>query len=279
MDWEESIHLRVKDASRSLDNTNSLIESLNLINRTCLTCHNRNDVESQILRMEISSKTERQSLLLASRNLNIVSGMGEVADYGSRRMSARCQWLQGRERASDNRDVDWLSLVVGEIEESLCRVPVYELHTEDLGLWEGGRDGDGEVGHRWRRIELFFCGLAGSGVNFRMEAGSRGNWGIDLRILAQPRRWLHAEREEQEWCTWRSPLCRSIVVRRTMCCGRGRWKTALVLLRCVQQFSEFLAHLPATYSTIYATEFLGFTNATSGTREQLLSRDTYSYMF
>ena len=162
--WSINIHLRVKDASCSLNNTNSLIESLDLINRTCLTGHNGNDVESQVLGVEISCEAERQSLLLASWNLNIISGMGQVADDGCGRVNTRCQWLQGRQCPPNDCDVNWLGLVVGEIKERLCRVPIYEFHAKDFRLREGGRDRDGEIGGCWGRLELFFC-LDNEGVS------------------------------------------------------------------------------------------------------------------
>ena len=127
-----SVHLRVKDASCSLNNTNGLIESLNLIDCTSLTSHDRNDVESQILRVEISGKTERQGLLLSSWYLNIVSSMGEVANNAGGGVTSRCQWLQSGKCASDDSYIYGLGLVVGEAEESLCGVSIYELHAEDL---------------------------------------------------------------------------------------------------------------------------------------------------
>lgn len=160
------VHLRVEDASGSLNNTDSLIESLNLINRTRLTSHNCNNIEPQILGMEISCEAERQGLLLASRNLNIVSRMGEVADHGGRWVSTRCQWLQSRQRASNDGYVDRLGFMVREIEECLCRVPIYKLHAEDLGLWEGSGDRDGEIGGRGWSAEFFFSSLAGVVVSF-----------------------------------------------------------------------------------------------------------------
>lgn len=120
--------------------------------------------------MEISCEAERQSLLFASRNLDVISCMSEIADNGSRGVSARSQWLQSRQCASDNGNIYRLGLVVREIEERLCRVPVYELHAEDLRLGEGGGDGDGEIGCRWGRLELFFS-LEDGEVSFEWRLG------------------------------------------------------------------------------------------------------------
>jgi hypothetical protein len=168
MGW--NIHLRIKDASCSVNNAYSLIECLNLINRTSLTSHNRNYVESQFLRMEISGEAEGQGLLFSSRNLNIVSSVGKIADHRGRGMSTNCQWLQGRKCASNDSYIDRLGLVVGEVKQSLCGVSIDELHAEDLGLWEGGRDGDCKVWGRGRRFELFFS-LGESGISFGWRLG------------------------------------------------------------------------------------------------------------
>ena len=82
--------------------------------------------------------------------------MGEIANNGSRGVSARSQWLQSRQCTPNDGNIYRLRLVVREIEERLCRVPIYELHAEDFGLGEGGGDRDSKIGHRWGRLELFF---------------------------------------------------------------------------------------------------------------------------
>ena len=187
LDGWVDVHLRIKEASRSLNNANSLIESLYLINRTSLTSHNRNDVESQILGVEIGCEAEWQCLLLASRNLNVISRMSQVADNGGGRVSARRQWLESGQCASDDCDVDGLGLIVREIEQCLCRVPIYKLHTKDLGLWKRGRDGDSKIGCCWGRLKLFF-NLEDRGVSLEVKLMMRASVGFGLQLLAQQRR-------------------------------------------------------------------------------------------
>jgi hypothetical protein len=249
------VHLRIKEASRSLNDTNSLIESLNLINRARLTSHHRNDIESQILGVEISGEAERQRLLLPSRNLNIVSCVGEIADNGSRGMTPSSQWLESGQCASNDGDIDRLGLVVGEIEEGLCRVPIYKLASEDFRLWEGGRDRDGKIGGCWGRLELFFS-LDDDGVSFLSWCCRLvrvlGNWLTDSGAAKT----LAARRARRARVVYlEKPILPVDVVKWTRFRGLESWKRALVLLRCVQQFSELLAYLPATYeySTIHAT--------------------------
>lgn len=55
--------------------------------------------------------------------------------------------LQRRKSSANGADGDWLRLVVGDVENSLGDLAVDDLDAKDLGLWEGGDDGDIEV---WR---------------------------------------------------------------------------------------------------------------------------------
>lgn len=148
-------HLRIKNTGSSLNNTNSPIESLNLIHLPSLTRHNGNDIELQIGRMKIRGKGKRKSLFLSRRNLNIISRTGDIPDNQRAWVSARCQWLETRQCASDDCDLYWFFLTVGEIEECLCRVAIDQLYAEDLGLREGGGDCDVEIGGCGWDFDLF----------------------------------------------------------------------------------------------------------------------------
>jgi hypothetical protein len=149
------IHLGIKNASRSLHNRNRLIESLNLVNSTSLTSDDRDQIESQILRMEIGCESIRQGLGLAGGDLNIVTSAGQVANNSSTWVSAFGEWLQGGESTANDSHLYSFWLVILEGEKSLCRVAVDELDTEDFRLWERGRDGDGEVRSWGVEIRLF----------------------------------------------------------------------------------------------------------------------------
>jgi hypothetical protein len=149
-------HLGVKDAGSSLDNADSLIISLNLVHIARLARDHGNQVQTKILRVEIGGERVREGLLLASRDLDIVTSSRNVADNGSAGMYARCQWLQRGQRASDQSYLDGFRLIVREIQDSLCCVPIDELDAEDLSIGEGCGDRDGKVGCCGRSLELFF---------------------------------------------------------------------------------------------------------------------------
>ncbi len=146
----------VKDTSSSLDNAHSLVVSLDLVDIARLARDDGNQVQTEILRMEIGGERVRKSLLLASRDLNIVTSSGDIADNGSTGVYARCQWLQRGQRAPDESYLDGFSLIVREIQNGLCRVPIDELDAEDLSIGEGCGDRDCKVGRCGRSLELFF---------------------------------------------------------------------------------------------------------------------------
>lgn len=138
--------MRVEEAGSSLNHADSLIISLNLVHVTCLARDNGNQVQTEILWVEIGGESVRKSLLLASRDLNIVTSSGDIADNGSTGMCARCQWLQSGQRAANESYLDRFRLIVREIQDSLCGMPIDELDAEDLSIGERCGDRDGKVG-------------------------------------------------------------------------------------------------------------------------------------
>jgi len=96
--------------------------------------------------MQVRREVVAQALALASGDLDIIPRRSEVPDDGLRGALRRS--VGTPERATNEGDGDGVRLGVLEGEEGLRRVPVDELHAEDLGLREGGRDFDGELGAR-----------------------------------------------------------------------------------------------------------------------------------
>lgn len=77
-----NIHLRIKEAGSSLNNTNSAIESIDLIRLMRSTGDDSPKRQSQILRMQIVGKAISQSLLLTRRNRDVKSRAGDVPQDG-----------------------------------------------------------------------------------------------------------------------------------------------------------------------------------------------------
>lgn len=155
----QHIHLWIKEASWWLDNADSLIVGLDLIDVPLAIRNNRDKLQSQILRLHVRCEGVWQALPCAGWDLRSILDSRQVPDDGSRGMNACWEILQGRKRAPNDRDGDWLGLIVRDIDDGLCRVSIDQLDAEDLCRWEDGGDRDGEV---WSRSSFFrdsFCGL------------------------------------------------------------------------------------------------------------------------
>jgi hypothetical protein len=149
------LHLGIKDAGSSLDNADSLIIGLDLIDIARQTRDDCDQVQTKILGMEIGGERVRKALLPASRDLDIVAGTGDIADNGSAGMNPRRQWLQRGQRAPDHSYLDGFRLIVRELQEGLCRVPIDQLDTKHLCVRERSSGRNGEV-RCYRSLELFF---------------------------------------------------------------------------------------------------------------------------
>ena len=126
----------VKDAGSSLDNADGLVVGLYLVYVACLAREDGNQVQTEILGMEIRGERIGEGLLLASRNLDIITSSCDIADNGSAGMKTRCNWLQSGQRAPNQSYLDRFRLIVREAQDCLCRVPIDELDTEDLSVGE-----------------------------------------------------------------------------------------------------------------------------------------------
>ncbi len=147
--------MRIKQAGSGLNDADSSIVSLDLIDGTSGAGNNRNQVEAKILWVEIGGEAERETLLLASRDFNIVSSRRQVADNRIGRMGSLWQLQERCQCAANNGHLNWLCLAVFEIQYCLGRVPVDQLDAKDFGGGEGCGDRDCEVGGCGRRLKLF----------------------------------------------------------------------------------------------------------------------------
>lgn len=150
------LHLRIKEAGSCLNNTNSLIESLNLVDCTLGIGNNGDQLETKVLWMEVDLESKRKSEFLSGRDLSLISLSRQISNNACTGMGSRCQWLQSRQCASNNSYPYGMLLFISEIEERFCRMAIDELHAEDFGAGEGSRGCDGKTGwHGWT-LDLFF---------------------------------------------------------------------------------------------------------------------------
>lgn len=136
------IHLRIKDTRLSLNNTHSLIESLQGVGCALHIRHHSSQIQLQILRVQLGGKAIAQAITRACRDFDVVP-CGSQVGYDLRTIGAH--GIRPK-RAANEDDTDRLWLSIGEGEQGLSRVAVDKLDTEDLRLWEGCRDLHGKVG-------------------------------------------------------------------------------------------------------------------------------------
>jgi len=91
----QDIHLWVKEASWRLNNADGLIEGLDLIDGSLAIRHNRNKLQSQILRLHVRCEGVWQALLCASWDLHTILGSRQVPDDRSRGVNSCWEILQG----------------------------------------------------------------------------------------------------------------------------------------------------------------------------------------
>lgn len=143
------LRLRIKKAGRSLNDADSLIESLDLVDRSSLRRDLCDNVEAKILWVHIFLEGIGELLGRAGRNRDAIFGARQVLYNSSAEGASLGQSLQSREEALDAIYNDGNILVVFEFEESLGRTFIDQLDAEDLSFRECSRDSYSEVGHSW----------------------------------------------------------------------------------------------------------------------------------
>jgi hypothetical protein len=78
--------LGIEDASGSLNNADSLVGNLDLIDVASLRANDSAQSETEVLGVHVQNEGERQRLSLASGDDGIVSDSAQVADNASRRV-------------------------------------------------------------------------------------------------------------------------------------------------------------------------------------------------
>lgn len=99
--------MRVKDTGLGLNHADRSIESLDSVKLGDVLADDRDQVQSEVLRMHFSRETVGQSLGLSSWNLNSIVCRGKIADIFRR-------LVQSRKASSYEIDSDRDFLLVGE---------------------------------------------------------------------------------------------------------------------------------------------------------------------
>jgi hypothetical protein len=92
----ECSHLRIKDTCSSINDSDSLVESLDLVDSSRLVRDHRNQVQSQVRWVQIGREREWQTSLLASWKLNIITCRGDILDDQGAGVCVLRQWVEGR---------------------------------------------------------------------------------------------------------------------------------------------------------------------------------------
>jgi hypothetical protein len=155
-------HLRIKEARGCLDDRNSAIVSLVSVEHAHVVLDRSSQVESQVLGVHLGSKAVRDRLLLASWDQKLVLADSQVADDCGRVGSAR-DTRGGQKRATNVAKMDGSGLLVDNREDGIGRVAIDQLDAKHLGIREGNRNLDFQLGRLLlsRVFELFdnFGGL------------------------------------------------------------------------------------------------------------------------
>lgn len=124
------VHLGVKDAGGGLDDASQTVVSLDLEDLALGVSDDGQKADNNILGLHVQNERERQRLGLASRDLDVVLDSGQVAEDTGHWARILRQWLCGRQRSADEGKVNWLVLMIRDLDDRLGRVPVDELDTK-----------------------------------------------------------------------------------------------------------------------------------------------------
>jgi len=120
-------HLRVKDARISLNDADSLIKRLERIRGSFAVRDHSRQTQPQVLGVEVRCEIVANAVGLTSGNLHIISRSRKIADY----LRTSCESIRP-EIATNKVDTDSFRLVICDGEESLGRMAIDKLDTEDL---------------------------------------------------------------------------------------------------------------------------------------------------
>jgi hypothetical protein len=161
----EEDNLGVKEAGGSLNDGGRAIVDQNLVKGTGRVRNESLELDANLLRLHVLSEREGKLLLLAGGDLNVVLNGRQVADDAGVAGAVLRKVLEGVQRARDERDLDGIGVLVGDLDDSLGRATVDKLDAENVGFRESG-------------LDLSLEGSLGSGIGIR---GVLGNDAKDVR--------------------------------------------------------------------------------------------------
>lgn len=144
----------VQKARSSLDDADSRIESLDLVDSSGIAGNNSYNLEAKVGWVEISSEGVWYTLLFASSNGQPVFSARQIADNPRVCGSSLGHLVQGHQGTSNNGNLNSFLLIVGEVEHRTCRVTIDDLDAKDFSVRELGVDRDIESWCRCWELDL-----------------------------------------------------------------------------------------------------------------------------
>lgn len=170
----EEDDLGVEEAGGSLNDSGGAIENGKGEDVALSVGDDSHEVDLHILRLHVLRERVRDLLGLASRNLEVVLGGGQVAQDALVGRGVGGKLLGGVKSTGEEGEGEGGGLAVGDGDEGLGRVAVDELDAEDVGVWEGG----GKVGVQG-------CGVNGGGASILCDSSKELGRQCDERSLEE----------------------------------------------------------------------------------------------
>lgn len=132
------LHLRVKLAGRGLDNVGGAAVDLDLEDLAGgRVGDDGEELHEDVLGHHVEDELEGKLVLLAGGDRDIIPDSRQVAEDGGVGGRVLGKRLGGLEHATDKGNVNWVLLVVGDLNQRLGDTAVDELDAEDVGIGEG----------------------------------------------------------------------------------------------------------------------------------------------
>lgn len=138
------IHLRVKDANRSLYDGGCAFVSLQLVDGASSVGDKSNQLKADVLRLHVLGKGVRDSLLLARLHGQVVAHCREITDNCISGRSTGRQLFRLGQAAGQEGNMDRGLLVVRKLDNGLCRAAIDEFHAKDVRVGENRLDLDSQ---------------------------------------------------------------------------------------------------------------------------------------
>jgi len=139
--------LRVEEAGGRLDDARRTAVSLDLEDLVGSRVADDGDqLDDDVLGHHVEDELEGQLVLLAGGDRDVVPDGSQVAEDGGGCGGVLGQRLGGLEHATDEGDVNWRLLVVGDLDQGLGDTAIDNLDAEDVGIREGRLDVGLELG-------------------------------------------------------------------------------------------------------------------------------------